>query len=134
MVTKTYYIASDGEEFESEEECLAHEKTIDISTIPMLDADLVEILDKSEICYCDFVYLETQAKVMQFKLLIGGKEGHIPGITEPGLYCREYDDYGHDCGWKLIDTRIAEIEEDLNNLKKAKTKLLYMNNHKGGIR
>ena len=129
MITKTYYIASDGEEFESEEECLAHEKLMDISAIPMFDDDFVEILDKSEICYCNFVYLETQAKVEQFKSLTE----YTLGIKEPGLYCREYDDYGND-RWKLIDTRIAEIEEDLNNLKRAKTKLLYMNTHKGGIR
>lgn len=116
MTTKTIYISNDGEEFETEEECLAYERNRDASgAVLMFAANRLPITDTDSItAFEDASYLyildEERAKAF-FRAIKDDYSYAIPKLDEVtnfSLYAYEEDRSGQ--SYMDLDDKIAELE------------------------
>lgn len=115
MTTKTTYIANDGEEFETEEECLAYEKAMDPSEgVVMFDSEY-EILHGGvpAAMYeaAMYLYIINEKKATAFFNWIGVNTGYnTPSDYHTGdlLYYSDYHDYNKD-DYSNLDKDISEL-------------------------
>lgn len=116
MTTKTIYISNDGEEFESEEECLEYEKKRDVhdaiimfdsNRLPILDADSVAAFEDAE-----YLYILDSEKAKAFFDYISEAYGYaVPNpdeVVNYGLYAFN-SDLSCQSYYELND-QIAELE------------------------
>lgn len=114
MTTKIIYIAEDGEEFETEEECLAYERNRDASgAILMFDSDR-QILDDADSVKAFenamYLYIINVERAKKFFDFVGEDYGYIvpDEVIEHGLYA--FDDDPHCQSYYELSDRIAELE------------------------
>lgn len=112
MQIKYTYISDDGEEFETEEECLEHEKTIDsASSVLMIDSRELVITDKEPSTAYEkaiYLYIFDTKRARAFLDWIHGETGYsIPENAKAGeLYY--YDESDNE--YKELSEKIKELE------------------------
>ena len=114
MTIKNIYISDDGEEFETEEECLEYEKARDVSgAILMFDSDR-QILDDADSVKAFenamYLYIINVERAKKFFDFVGEDYGYVvpDEVVENGLYA--YDDNVHCQSYYKLTDQIAELE------------------------
>lgn len=118
MRIKKTFIAEDGTEFGTEEECFAYEVKYSarLLNIVMLNERYEVLTPDVDSSHIFFVKLDSEEAIDAFHHK-NVKEGcSIDGIEEPGCYY--YDD---DICWMSIDRRIQELNDEKRSLEKAKS-------------
>ena len=116
MTIRNIYVAADGEEFETEEECLEYEKTRDASDAILMfnsnnqiieDIDSVTAFEKSM-----YLYILNAEKAKKFFAWINESYGYaVPdpdGVNGNELYAFDEDRYSQ--SYYKLGNRIAELE------------------------
>lgn len=116
MTTKTLYISIDGEEFETEEECLEYEKKRDASEavimftknrLPILDADSVTAFEDSH-----YLYILDAERAKKFFDYVSESYGYaVPDpdeVVDCGLFAFEDSCYAQ--SYFEVNDRIADLE------------------------
>ena len=116
MRTRTIYISNDGEEFETEEECLEYERNRDASDavlmfaanrFPIVDSDSVAAFEDASYLYI----LDAERAKAFFKAIKDDYSYAIPKLDEVtnfSLYAYEEDRSGQ--SYVNLDDKIAELE------------------------
>lgn len=113
MQIKKTYISDDGEEFETEEECLEHEKTINsMDSVLMIDSRELVIAEKDPSTAYEkaiYLYIFDTKRARAFLDWIHGETGYsIPEKVKAGeLYY--YDEPNNE--YKELNKKIKELEE-----------------------
>lgn len=116
MTIKKLYIAEDGEEFETEEECLEYEGKRDVhdaivmfasNRLPILNADSVTAFEDS-----NYLYIINAEKAKAFFDYISDAYGlaapNLEEVEDNALFAYDYD---HSCqSYINVDDKIAELE------------------------
>lgn len=116
MTTKIIYIAEDGEEFETSDECLKYEKQRDVhdaiimfasNRLPIMDADSITAFEDAQYLY---ILNEERAKAF-FRAIKDDYSYAIPELDKVAnfsLYAYEEDRSGQ--SYVDLDDKIAELE------------------------
>lgn len=116
MRTRTIYISNDGEEFETEEECLEYERNRDASNailmfasnrFPITDVDSITAFEEAQYLYI----LDAERAKEFFKAIKDDYSYAIPKLDEVtnfSLYAYEGDH--SDQSYVNLDDKIAELE------------------------
>ena len=113
MKIRKIYISDDGEEFDSEEECLEHEKTINLmESVLMIDSRELVITEKDPIiAYEQAIYLyifDTEQARALLNWIHNESGFSIPENPKAGeLYYYE----GSDNEYKNLNEKIEKLEE-----------------------
>lgn len=114
MTIKNIYISDDGEEFETEEECVEYEKARDVKgAILMFDSDR-QILDDADSVKAFenamYLYVIDVERAKKFFDFVEGDYGYVvpDEVVKNGLYV--YDDNVHCQSYYELTDRIAELE------------------------
>ena len=103
MVLRPVYIACDGTEFLSEEDCERHEISIIEKTIKAYNSEY----EPTNVDDCIFVNLVTEEDVKNFKT-VGDYYGFsTDGVDKPGLYM--YAEYRRGDDWINLDDAVFHI-------------------------
>ena len=116
MRTRTIYISNDGEEFDTEEECLEYERNRDASDailmfaanrLPIVDSDSVAAFEDASYLYI----LDAERAKAFFRAIKDDYSYAIPKLDEVtnfSLYAYEEDH--SDQSYVNLDDKIAELE------------------------
>lgn len=120
MTIRNIYVAADGEEFDTEEDCLDYEQTMDASdAIIMFDSDRkmikgissAEAFDKSM-----YLYIVDAEKAKRFLEIMCDDYGHIvpEDIEDHALYV--YDDNIRGQSYVELQKLIAKLETERDKI------------------
>lgn len=114
MTTKILYIAEDGEEFDTSDECLKYEKKRDVhGAVIMFDSNRLPITDTDSITAfedAEYLYILDAKRANEFFDFVGEDYGYIvpDKVVENGLYYIDYNRY--DQTFDDLNDKIAELE------------------------
>lgn len=118
------YVADDGTEFTTEQECLSYENRISElkGSFIMLDVNLIQ-LNSFTICDPEYIYIIKQPEeVADYLYSQYGLNGIKEAVAEfgAGLYFYDWDDYN----FQSIDKMIFQFEDRVAKLKAKKAAIL----------
>ena len=125
MTTRITYIACDGEEFETEQECLEYEKSMDSTDcLMMFDNDLNVLRDEDQgrnAEYSNYIYILDAEKAMKFFKWASINYGYtFPDNVETGrLY--SYDDRSD--SWEDMNEKVDMLVKRRDYLLKKVERL-----------
>lgn len=118
------YVADDGMEFDNEKECLEYEtlhRKIMQSFI-LLDKSFKEI-DVTSLFYLEdvqYLWIPDNCNIEDILLYLDDQYGLADGITDCGMYTMKEEELV----WDSIDKLIAQHENELSQLNKAKRRII----------
>ena len=91
-VITTVYIASDGKEFTSENDCIAHEKQIEIANHPIYTSAIKNVYTFEDEDWATLFYISSQEDYEYFK--------ETQGIKTERYFHSDFNEYG--VGWYIF--------------------------------
>ena len=119
MEIKTTYIANDGEEFETEEECLAYEEAwTPGDSILFLDQDFQPLYLRDSVAryeWAQYVFIKDAEKASKFFEVLSNECGYVvpPDIKDRRLY------WWHDGEYVDLNSYIADLQIVRNHCRAA---------------
>lgn len=111
-IEKEIYIAPDGKEFESEDECEEYEPRLSTKSTIMYDHKFNKTNDLDA---CHYVRLPSPAAVNAFLKLCAYDGIYTRGIDQPGLYMYVEGTYGAGEAWSNLSEILSKMEVLLAN-------------------
>ena len=113
-IVKISYVSVDGEEFSTEEECLAHEKLFRVPAgVVLMDNEFGRITDTDDLDICYFAFLPTEEDVEWFR---GASE--IYGLVSEGTEAGEHLWYDKSSdAWRSYERDIKEAQENIRKFE-----------------
>lgn len=115
-IVKISYVATDGEEFLTEEECLAHEKLFSVpASVVLMNRKFERIMDTNDLDECYFAFLPTKEDAEWFR-----KVDEVYGLEVDGIVAGEHLWYDGDSSnaWHSYEQDIKKIQEDIRKFEK----------------
>lgn len=116
MTTKIIYIAEDGEEFETSDECLKYEKKRDVhDAVIMFDSNRLPIVDTDSVTAFEdssYLYILDAERAKAFFDYVSDAYGQAtPNLEEVEDHALFAYDYDHSCQTYIdVNDKIAELE------------------------
>ena len=101
-ITKTIYVANDGEEFDTIEQCQRYEtRHLRMSPEKLTNEQIVsllEIIHESQLCHQDIVTKSVKIEVTTTVITSAGFEYRISVVAKPKGFCNTYSAVIEGCG------------------------------------